>query len=42
MNNVFVTNSICTPSRAAILTGQYSQLNGVLHLRMTLTIQPIT
>jgi arylsulfatase A-like enzyme len=27
--NTFATNSICTPSRATILTGQYSHLNGV-------------
>lgn len=30
--NVFCTNSICTPSRANIMTGQYCQRNGVLDL----------
>ena len=29
LNNCFCTNSICVPSRATILTGQYSHENGV-------------
>lgn len=32
LNNAFCTNSICVPSRAAILTGQYSNRNGVYTL----------
>ena len=32
LNNMFCTNSICVPSRASILTGQYSHLNGVYTL----------
>ena len=31
-DKVFCNNSICTPSRASIMTGQYSQTNGVLDL----------
>ena len=31
-DRVFCVNSICTPSRANILTGQYCQRNGVLDL----------
>ncbi|MCI0366426.1 MAG: sulfatase-like hydrolase/transferase, partial [Phycisphaerales bacterium] len=29
-DRALVTNSICAPSRAVILTGKYSHLNGVL------------
>jgi arylsulfatase A-like enzyme len=31
-NNCFCTNSICTPSRASILTGTYNHVNGVTTL----------
>ena len=34
--NAFCTNSICTPSRACIMTGQYSHVNGILDLDGTL------
>jgi len=34
-NNCFCTNSICAPSRAVILTGKYSHLNGVTDNRLT-------
>lgn len=32
LTNCLVSNSICTPSRATILTGQYSHVNGVTTL----------
>ena len=33
LENCFCTNSICTPSRATLMTGQYSHRNGVFTLR---------
>ncbi len=38
LNNAFCTNSICSPSRASILTGQYSHLNQVYTLREPLPV----
>jgi arylsulfatase A-like enzyme len=34
-NNSFVTNSICAPSRAVLLTGKYSHINGLRDNRDT-------
>lgn len=36
LDNAFCTNSICSPSRASILTGQYSHLHQVYTLRESL------
>ena len=33
LNNAFCTNSICTPSRGSVMTGQYSHMNGIYNLR---------
>ena len=40
-DNCFVTNSICTPSRGCILTGQYSHLNGVKTLNDSIDTKKI-
>lgn len=37
--NVFCNNSVCTPSRATILTGQYSCVSGVLDLDGILPVE---
>ncbi|WP_372754433.1 sulfatase-like hydrolase/transferase, partial [Labilibaculum sp.] len=36
LENALVSNSICTPSRATVLTGQYSHVNGVKTLNGSL------
>ena len=33
LENAFAHNAICTPSRACIMTGQYSAINGCLTLK---------
>ena len=33
LNHCYVTNSICTPSRASIMTGTYNHVNGVTTLK---------
>lgn len=38
LKNCFVTNSISTPSRASIITGQYSQKNGIYCLEQDLDV----
>jgi len=41
-DRAFVTNSICAPSRAVALTGQFSHLNGVLDNRLPFDSTQVT
>ncbi len=42
MENCFCTNAVCTPSRASILTGQHSHVNGVRTLFDSLDESAVT
>ena len=35
--NVLTTSGVCAPSRAALITGQYQQADGVQHIRTSVT-----
>ncbi len=41
-SNAFVTNSICAPSRAVVLTGKFSHLNGLTDNRVTFDGSQVT
>ncbi len=40
--NSFVVNSLCSPSRACFLTGQYNHINGVINNHMPFPVDSVT